>query len=448
MSLARELAALVGARHVVADAAALAEYARDYAGHPSGPALAAVRPGSSEQTAAVVRWARARRTPLTPVGARTSFWGGAPARGRVLVDMRRQSRVLSVDERESTVRVQAGISMKALDGVLGRRGLCLASCPDGFGTATAASLATNDCAAGHGMFLGPASGQIVALRAALGTGELVWTGGSAVLRGLPAFTRAGLPDLTGPLLASEGALGIVTELVLRARPAPRVRALSLALAPTRGVFRRVAGAARRARFGQLCHAWTQERRLGARRDVGVIQCASAHSRPELDAKVARLRALLAQAGLPEPAELAAPVSRWEDPPRGADAWAGVAVALPFAAAEEAYVRSAVLLSRAPAPRAGGVRIYFGADCCASLAWWDRDGAAERPDEARREARLRAALAPLGVPYRAGFVWREELAARLDPAYRGLLGRLKAVFDPDGVLNPGVGPFGLPGTPAR
>jgi hypothetical protein len=55
-----------------------------------------------------------------------------------------------------------------------------------------------------------------------------------------------------------------------------------------------------------------------------------------------------------------------------------------------------------------------------------------------EGRVREAVAPFGVPYRAGTLWAPLLSGRVDPVYLKLLGAVGRVFDPDGIVNPEVG----------
>lgn len=244
MNAVKELGRLLGASRVSAAPAALARASRDFGGHDLGRALAVVRPASTEHVRALVLWARRARVPLTPMGGLTSFWASTRVAGRVALDMRSMARVLSVDPVEGVVRAEAGLTVAALDGALSRRGLTLSGAPDGFGDATLGSLVANDTVAGLGQFHEPASSQVLGVTAVLGTGEVLRAGAAAALPGLAPSARQGLPDPTGLLLASEGALGVVTELWLRARPAPVRASLAAPMALDAAAFERLAAAAR------------------------------------------------------------------------------------------------------------------------------------------------------------------------------------------------------------
>ncbi|MFH1726180.1 MAG: FAD-binding oxidoreductase [Elusimicrobiota bacterium] len=452
MSVQSELSRLAPRGRVVFSSEGLRYYASDFAGHACGRALAAVRPVSIEEVAALVRWARRRRIPLVPAGSLTSFWGNMNAGGAVIVDMRGMSRLVAFDEAERTVTVEAGMSVAALDRALRAKGFCLPVSPTGFGAATVASMVANDTNAGHGMFSGDVAPHLVGLTAVLGTGEVLRTGGSALPPELPRFSRAGLPDLAGLFLASEGALGIITELVLRVPPAPRVRAFELRVPRDVESFERVVAAAQAVRGGMLCHSWIHESSTTSQPDVSHIQIAGYGSGEELEAKRLYLAQALRANGLPPARALREPPSMWfypkaqprgEEGPRQATRWKGVAFDLPYARAVRAYSLWQQRLRRDVARLAlpkGGLQTYFGREAVLALPWWLHSTEAGEERARELETRFREVLGPLGVPYRLGTDVGSRFAERLDPSYREALGAVKRWFDPDGVLNPGVGVF--------
>lgn len=441
-ALLKELAAAVGASRVVAGERELGRYGRDFAGHPLGPPLAAVRPSEEGQVQALVRWARRRKTTLTPVGSLTSFWASARSAGGVAVDLSAMRKVLALDEGEMTVRAQAGATVAELDSALRARRFSLEMAPDGFGDATLASMVSNDTSAGLGMFLSPASAQIAGLRAVLGTGEALAAGACGAL-GLAAFARSGLPDPTGLLLASEGALGIVTELTLRVRPVRPAAALELRLEPSPESYRRLLDAGARMRAAGSCDGWVNQSSTSTGALLARIQVSGAD--PEELASRRRLALGILRAARLGEASVLPEGPRWPPPPPQKERWEGVSAQLPYGRMPELYrlwedgVGARV---KALAFPDGFLRTYFGVQGAAALFGWShRGGAAEEASRALAED-LRARLAGWGVPYRIGSAWRRAMAGRLDPVYARLMGRLKAVMDPDGVLSPGVGVFGL------
>ncbi|MDE2236475.1 MAG: FAD-binding oxidoreductase, partial [Elusimicrobia bacterium] len=302
-------------------------------------------------------------------------------------------------------------------------------------------MVANDTTAGYGMFAGPASAHLVGLRVVLGTGEVLRAGASSLYRGLPAFSRSGLPDFSGLFLASEGALGIVTEMTLRIKPLSPRRVLILRYAPSRAAFEGSARLARDLRSARICAHWVNVSRLSPEEDETRIELEGELGPEELERRCAWLAARLRRLGLPGPERTENEPARWfggERPRR----WTGVSVSAPYG--NISRIQSLWLKRWRPRARRltegeAGLRTYFGLEGTAALLWWRRREGLER-ESARFEAAARRDLARLGLPYRLGRAWGEAAKARLDPAYRRRLRWLKRCFDPKGIMNPGVGAF--------
>ncbi|TBR20779.1 FAD-binding oxidoreductase [bacterium] len=440
MNAPKDLAKLLGPKKVSAAPKDFNRVSRDFAGHDLGRALAVVRPASTEDVRKLVLWARRTKTPLTPCGALTSFWASTRVTGRVALDMRGMAKLLAVDPLEGVARAQAGLSVAALDAALGKKGLTLAAAPDGFGDAVVATLAANDTVAGLGQYAGAASGQLVGLEVVLGTGEVLRTGASSVLAGLPAFAREGLPDPTGLFLASEGTLGVVTEVLVRARPKPARGLWSARVPSSPDGFKRLAEAARGLRGAAGVERVLLESWVTMRGEEVLVEL-SAEDEPGLAARAERVAAEFSRRGLPAPERKEAG-PRWGERPAGKENWRGVSLQVPHTNIGTLY---GLWLSELRG-RVGGVaspegflRVYLNAYGCAALFGWSFPaGEAVEARSAELERALRARVGPLGVPYRAGTVWRAALDGRLDPAYAGVLRAVKALCDPDGILNPGTG----------
>ena len=103
-SVTSRLAEIVGAANVASDFAQLAAYEIDR----KLPA-AAVRPASSEEVAAIVKFAASEKLALVPTGARTKLGiGYAPSRYDLALDMTRLNKVIAYDPGDLTLSVEAG----------------------------------------------------------------------------------------------------------------------------------------------------------------------------------------------------------------------------------------------------------------------------------------------------------------------------------------------------
>jgi alkyldihydroxyacetonephosphate synthase len=189
---------------------------RRRAGDASDAPDAVLTPGSTEQTAALLRACSAHGIAVVPFGGGTSVVGGLAGtdvddRPVVSVDLRRMNGVRALDVPSSLVTVGPGMRGPALEEELARGGLTLGHLPQSWEFATlggyAATRSAGSAATGGGRFDDLVAG--LTLATPVGVLEL----------GTPPASAAG-PDLLGLALGSEGTLGVITELRLRVRPAP------------------------------------------------------------------------------------------------------------------------------------------------------------------------------------------------------------------------------------
>jgi len=112
------------ADQVVSEPAELAGYGADaYSYHSGGPPELVVKPASTEQVAAVVRWCAAARVPIIARGSGTSLEGHTttPAAG-IVVDLSSMDRVIAVRPGDLDCTVQAGVTWQALNAELAAAG--------------------------------------------------------------------------------------------------------------------------------------------------------------------------------------------------------------------------------------------------------------------------------------------------------------------------------------
>src|SRR5450830_317622 len=98
---------------------------------------AIVQPDSEEELIALVRWAQEKGVPLTPRGRATSGYGGVlPVKGGLVVDFFHMGKLLEIDTKTLTVRVQPGICWEKLDRELARKDLTLRLYPSSYPSST------------------------------------------------------------------------------------------------------------------------------------------------------------------------------------------------------------------------------------------------------------------------------------------------------------------------
>jgi len=211
-----QLARIVGEPFVRLDAGALETYGHDALNRPHPPD-AVVFPASTAEVAAVARLCDARRVPLVPRGAGTGYTGGAvPTQGGLVLSLERLDRILEIDEENLLAVVQPNVVTGRLQAEVEQRGLSYPPDPASLQKSVIGGNVA-ECAGGpHAFKYGTTKRYVLGLEAVLPTGEIVRTGSKAV-KNVVGY------DLTQLLVGSEGTLAIVTEIVLRLVPKPPAR---------------------------------------------------------------------------------------------------------------------------------------------------------------------------------------------------------------------------------
>jgi glycolate oxidase len=212
----------VGPAHVVTGHAIGEEYTHDEAltATPQAP-LAVVRPGSADEVAEVLRTADAHRIPVTARGAGTGMSGACiPEPDGIVVSFERMNRIVEIDEDNFVAVVEPGVQLDQLDAELAPRGLVYPVFPGEYSASLGGNVATN--AGGmRAVKYGVTRQHVLGLDAVLPSGEVVSCGGKIVK------VSTGY-DLTQLIVGSEGTLALVTRATLRVYPRPAHAATVLA----------------------------------------------------------------------------------------------------------------------------------------------------------------------------------------------------------------------------
>lgn len=220
-SIVSNLRDIVGEEYLRSDSASLETYGVDALGKGHPPDVVVI-PANTEQVAAIARLCNAERVPLVVRGAGTGFTGGAvPSCGGVLLSMERFTRILEIDELNLLAVVEPNVINADLQRAVEKVGLLYPPDP---ASLNQSSIGGNvaECAGGPRAFkYGTTKRYVLALEAVLPTGEVIDTGSKAV-KNVVGY------DLTQLLVGSEGTLAIITKVILRLVPKPPANATLLA----------------------------------------------------------------------------------------------------------------------------------------------------------------------------------------------------------------------------
>jgi len=208
-----ELRALLGEDGVLASEAARFTYEADALALEKRMPEVVVLPRSTDEVAAVVRWAHAHGVAVTPRGAGTGLAGGAtPERGGIVLSLNRMAGVLSVDPERMLAWVEPGLVNLSLSQQLAKHGLYYAPDPASQQVSTIGGNVATNAGGPHCLKYGVTFNHVLGVVAVLHDGTVVTLGGEAP--DSPDF------DLAAVIVGSEGTLAIVTEICVRLLPRP------------------------------------------------------------------------------------------------------------------------------------------------------------------------------------------------------------------------------------
>ena len=206
--LIETLRAVVGSDAVLADRDELLVYECD--GLPQHKHLprAVVFPNSTEATAEVMGVLGRAGVAFTPRGAGTGLSGGAVALEQaVVVELARMRRILKIDEANRIAVVQTGIVNSHVSRAVAPLHLHYVPDPSSQPTCTIGGNIAENAGGVHCLKYGTTTDHVTGIRVVLAGGEIVDLGG-------PSGEQPGY-DLRGLFIGSEGTFGIATEATLR-----------------------------------------------------------------------------------------------------------------------------------------------------------------------------------------------------------------------------------------
>ncbi|KQQ86516.1 MULTISPECIES: FAD-binding oxidoreductase [Micrococcaceae] len=206
----------VGAGQVVTADADLHRYAVDQAPVTDFQLpLAVVFPESVAEVQSVMRACAAAGITVVPRGAGTGVSGGAHAtRNSVVLSLERMDRILSVNPDDETAVVEPGVVNADLNDAVALHGLMYAPDPASFRSSTIGGNVATNAGGLRCAKYGVTRDSVLALDVVLADGSLIHTG-HQTFKGVAGY------DLTGLFVGSEGTLGIVVGITVRLKYLPR-----------------------------------------------------------------------------------------------------------------------------------------------------------------------------------------------------------------------------------
>jgi FAD/FMN-containing dehydrogenase len=463
-ALLGRFAAIVGDRYAVRDQAEIKPFVTERRGLWPGRTSLVLRPGSVEEVSRILRLATETGTPIVPQGGNTGLVGGQTPdmSGReVVLSLSRLNRIREIDTLSNTITAEAGVILETLQGAADDAGrlfpLSLASqgsCEIG------GNLSSN--AGGTGVLAyGNARELCLGVEVVLPTGEVFDD-----LRKLKKDNTG--YDLKNLFVGAEGTLGVITAAVLKLFPKPKGREVAwVALKSPQAALSLLSLATDRAGSGltafeliaSICVDFAARHIPGAARPIEgdwpwyvLMEITSGRSAEDARSLIEHILEEGFEAGHVDDAVIAANLAQaaafWalreslsdSQKPEGASIKHDISV--PVAAIPDFIAQAGrAVASVSPEARVvcfghlGDGNLHYnisqpiGADPAMFLELY-------RPMNKAVHDVVRAHDGSISAEHGIGRLKRDELLATAPPVGIDLMRRVKAAFDPAGIMNPG------------
>lgn len=215
--IVQSLRRIVGDANVLTDAERMEPYTHDHVvGLRADPEVVA-RVTSVGQVAEIFRLAQRERVPVTPRGAGYGLSGGAvPVHGGIVLSIEKMNRILEIDKKNLMVTVEPGVITGDIHRAVEAEGLFYPPDPASLDSCFIGGNIAEGAGGPRAVKYGVTKDYVCGLEAVLPSGEVITCGGKLVKN----VTGYNLIQL---LIGSEGTLAVVTQIILRLLPLPPVR---------------------------------------------------------------------------------------------------------------------------------------------------------------------------------------------------------------------------------
>lgn len=195
----------------------LERYARDETSHLEAKPDAVVFAETTQDVSKLLRYSSEHGIPVTPRGLGTGVSGGALAvKGGIVLSLERMNRILEIDIDNRMVVVQPGVITGELHKAVEAEGLFYPPDPASLESCSIGGNILEGAGGPRAVKYGTTRDYVTGLEVVLPTGDVLRLGGK-LRKNVTGY------NLIGLVTASEGTLGVVTEITLRLVPLPKFR---------------------------------------------------------------------------------------------------------------------------------------------------------------------------------------------------------------------------------
>jgi glycolate oxidase len=176
-----------------------------------------VFPKTTEQVAPILKLANQTKTPVVTRGSGTGLSGGSlPVPGCIVLCLVKMDKILELDRANLTMRVEAGVTTLAISDAAAAAGLFYPPDPGSMKISTIGGNVAENSGGLRGLKYGVTRNYVMGLEVVLPDGEVLWTGNKCV-KDVAGYS------LRDVFIGSEGTLGVITKVLLRLIPKPQAK---------------------------------------------------------------------------------------------------------------------------------------------------------------------------------------------------------------------------------
>lgn len=213
---------IIGDKNVISDKNKLENYSHDETEDLKYFPEIVLKPSKNQEVSKILSFCNKEKIPVTTAGARTGLSGGAlPIFGGVVLSMERFNKILEIDEKNLQAIVEPGVINQVFQDAVKEKNLFYPPDPASKGSCFLGGNLAESAGGPKAVKYGTTKDYVLNLEIVLADGNIIWTGAN-VLKNATGY------NLTQLIIGSEGTLGVITKIVFRLIPLPKFDLLMMA----------------------------------------------------------------------------------------------------------------------------------------------------------------------------------------------------------------------------
>ena len=207
-----KLIEIVGNSYVFLDLETRNHYGHDETEDYVFPPNVVVKPANALEISEIMKLANEYKIPVTPIGGRTGLSGGALSIHKGIgLSTERLNTILQIDEQNLQVITEPAVITQVLREAVAEKNLFYPPDPSSQGSCWIGGNVAENAGGARAVKYGVTKDYVLNLEVVLPNGEIIWTGANT-LKNSTGY------NLTQLMVGSEGTLGIITKIVMKLLP--------------------------------------------------------------------------------------------------------------------------------------------------------------------------------------------------------------------------------------